>query len=230
MSAGFLGGRRRSATRATSLGNVRTVYFLGLLELLRVKGLALIFESINAIPFLFTVLFPVRKVRMVHRVVTCDAIKMRVGSGVLLRAVNFLQLYVAPAICRSKVVTNANSTARELRALGYEDVSVVRTGVNFPARSAIENKEKLVVIPICAWTGGRCDRDPIRRRPVAKGSGAVFALRLGAWVCSCARCLAQAHEGSFTKLHKIARLTDPLVVALGLTYHRLPPSKRPALI
>ncbi len=150
IAAGFPGAKREERYEGYTIrriGNLRTVYFLGLFELLRVRGLSLIFESINAIPFFFTVAFPVKKVRMVYHVVTYDAIKMKVGSGFLSRVVNFLQLRVAPALYRSRIITDSESSARELRALGYRDVRVVRLGVYPPERGAVERREKLVVIP-----------------------------------------------------------------------------------
>jgi len=60
--------------------------------------------------------------------------------------VNSLQLAVAPALYRGKVVTFSRSSMLELRALGYRDVCVVKLGINLPAPKRVP-RENLVVIP-----------------------------------------------------------------------------------
>ena len=59
---------------------------------------------------------------------------------------NSLQLAVAPALYRGKVVTFSRSSMLELRALGYRDVCVVKLGINLPAPKRVP-RENLVVIP-----------------------------------------------------------------------------------
>jgi len=128
-------------------GSVKSVYFLAFFELLKIKNIYIIFESINAIPFLFTVLFHKKKIRMIHHIVPYDTIKGKVHNSLISLGLYVLQIYITPMIYKkSKVITSSKSTSIELNELGYKDVNIVKLGIDIPKNINL-NKENIILAP-----------------------------------------------------------------------------------
>ncbi|MEM3431423.1 MAG: hypothetical protein QW783_02670, partial [Candidatus Micrarchaeia archaeon] len=81
ISASFKGSKKEEkyfGYTIRRIGSLKTIYFLGIIELIKIRNLKFIFESINAIPFLFTIFFRKNKIRMIHHIVPFETIREKV--------------------------------------------------------------------------------------------------------------------------------------------------------
>ncbi|MCW1311610.1 MAG: glycosyltransferase family 4 protein [Candidatus Rehaiarchaeum fermentans] len=150
LSASFKGSKKEEkycGYTIRRIGSLKTVYFLGIIELIKIRNLKFIFESINAIPFLFTIFFRKNKIRMIHHIVPFETIREKVHNLLIAKAIYVLQIYITPFLYkRSRIIVNSKSTMLELKELGYKDINIVKSGVEFPQIISY-NKEHIILAP-----------------------------------------------------------------------------------
>ena len=138
--------------RVVRVGNVYSVHLLALFEFVKVKKKSIIFESINGVPFLFTLLSRTKKVRMIHHIVPYSVISKKLGLAA--PVIFFLQNLLTPIIYgNSTILADSQSVANDLRSLGFRNVKQVKTGGAEPRNKVLEKQDHLVVSggPIRPW-------------------------------------------------------------------------------
>ncbi|MEM0156358.1 MAG: glycosyltransferase family 4 protein [Thermoplasmataceae archaeon] len=132
ISSGFSGGPRREVYNGIEIvrvGNIFTVYFAMVLEFFRARKKAYVFESVNAIPFLSGLFSRKSKTVMIHHLMPYSVFREKLGF--MAPFAYFLQNVINPALYRkARVITNSESTKKDLVDQGYRDVHIVKTGVS----------------------------------------------------------------------------------------------------
>ncbi|QRF74984.1 UDP-D-galactose:(glucosyl)lipopolysaccharide-1,6-D-galactosyltransferase [Thermoplasmatales archaeon] len=111
------------------VGNVFTVYLAMIGKFIRNRKNSYILESVNAIPFLSAMLSRKNKTVMIHHLIPYSVFREKLGF--LAPVAYFLQNVLNPVLYRkARVITNSESTKKELLDQGYRDVNIVKTGVD----------------------------------------------------------------------------------------------------
>ena len=110
-------------------GNIFTVYIAMLGKFMKLRKNAYILESVNAIPFLSAFMSRKRKTVMIHHLIPYSVFKEKLG--LLAPFAYFMQNVLNPVLYRkARVITNSESTKKDLIRQGYRDVNIVKTGVD----------------------------------------------------------------------------------------------------
>ena len=126
------------------VGNIFTVYLFGLLKYLKFRKADFVFLSINSIPFIAP-FHHKRRLVMIHHRIEPKIMREKVGPYWIIPYL--FQEYLNPFIFKlDKIITNSDSTAMDLKSMGYPDASVVKLGVDLPNELPAA-KEKIVVSP-----------------------------------------------------------------------------------
>lgn len=143
----FKGGGRSETydgINVIRVGNIYTVYVLSFLKYLKYRKADFVFVSINAIPFLVP-LHRNRRIVMVHHRIDYKVMKAKIGFLGIVSLL--LQEYFNPTIYgRDLVITNSESSRKDLMSMGYRNVNVVKLGVD-PPRITRCPKENLIISP-----------------------------------------------------------------------------------
>ncbi len=129
------------------IGSLYSVFFLHHLDT-RIQGLAppdIRIETLSSVPFLLRGRGGTKDVLLIHHVVPFSQMWRKVGPMAPLAYI--LDRCLAPALYRDRrVMVPSKSTEREVRELGYHDVSIFKEGAD-SGPVEIADKEPLVVAP-----------------------------------------------------------------------------------
>ncbi|MCL5252995.1 MAG: glycosyltransferase family 4 protein [Candidatus Thermoplasmatota archaeon] len=128
-------------------GNLFTVFIFGFIySIVTAREYDILIESISAIPF-FAPRLGRKKMAMIHHIVDKSTLRERVR--ILSSMAYLIQNFLSPLVYRGvTILTNSKGTAEELRALGYNHASIVKTGVEIPpAEVKFESKADFIVSP-----------------------------------------------------------------------------------
>ena len=126
------------------VGNIYTVYALSFLKYLKYRKADFVFVSMNAIPF-FAPFHKKKRIIMIHHRI--DYIIMKAKVGILGFVPLLLQEHFNPMIYgKDLVITNSKSSREDFLSMGYQNVKVVKSGVDLP-RITDYPKDNLIVSP-----------------------------------------------------------------------------------
>ena len=132
ISSGYPGGASHEIHEGIEIvrkGNIFTIYVAMLGKFMKFRKNAYILESVNAIPFLSAFMSRKRKTVMIHHLIPYSVFREKLG--LLAPLAYFMQNVLNPALYRkARVITNSESTKKELISQGYRDVNIVKTGVD----------------------------------------------------------------------------------------------------
>ncbi|MCL5679212.1 MAG: glycosyltransferase family 4 protein [Candidatus Thermoplasmatota archaeon] len=132
IASGFSGGASTEFHEGIEIvrkGNIFTVYMAMLGKFMKLRKNAYILESVNAIPFLSAFMSRKRKTVMIHHLIPYSVFREKLG--LLAPFAYFLQNVLNPVLYRkARVITNSESTKKDLIRQGYRDVNIVKTGVD----------------------------------------------------------------------------------------------------
>jgi glycosyltransferase involved in cell wall biosynthesis len=132
IASGFTGGAPNEFHEGIEIvrkGNVFTVYLAMLGKFMKLRKNAYILESVNAIPFISAFMSRKRKTVMIHHLIPYSVFREKLGP--LAPFAYFMQNVLNPVLYRkARVITNSESTKKDLIRQGYRNVNIVKTGVD----------------------------------------------------------------------------------------------------
>lgn len=103
-----------------------------------------VFENVNVFPFFLTLFFRKRIISMNHLLVSKEVLRRK--TSILWPILYFVQNILSPKLYKNiLVLANSQSTKNEMLKLGYENVLVVRLGVD--SYNGTFRKENVIISP-----------------------------------------------------------------------------------
>lgn len=125
-------------------GNIYTYFIRYFRFYFKLRKDSIFFLSMNAIPFLLPLSRKNRLVMIHHRF---DLKVMKEKIGLLAYFSYFLQEFINPILYRKDhLIANSTSSLEDFIKMGYQDVNLVKLGIDLPKFTS-ENKKKLIVSP-----------------------------------------------------------------------------------
>lgn len=125
-------------------GNIYTVFLRSFFQYLKYRKNSYFFLSMNSIPF-FVPFSRRRRLVMLHHRIGIDVMKEKVGNIGYFSF--FLQEHIMPVLFRNDhIITNSSSSKLDFESIGFENISIVKLGVDLPANHSFV-KKKLCISP-----------------------------------------------------------------------------------
>ena len=131
-------------------GNIYTVFLTAIFKYIKYKKNSYLIISINSIPFFLPFTRNKRLVVLYHRI---DLKIMLEKIGLLGYLSYLLQEHLNPIIYHNDhIITNSPSSKRDFEAIGYNKISIVKLGIDFPDNYNFKKKNLCVSPgPIKPW-------------------------------------------------------------------------------